>query len=581
MAKKALSKAVEEKIKDWLKDPYDQETREEIKRMVRENSEEIEDSFSTELKFGTGGLRALMGVGPARMNIYTIRTVTQGLANYLKTFPKEFWSKGVVICHDCRIHSRDFAEETAMVLAGNNIPVHITKELRPTPFCSFAIRHYSAAAGVNITASHNPKEYNGYKVYWEDGAQVVSPHDTGIIDQIEKIKKIDEVKLATLDSNLITIIDRNAEEAYYKALMDLSLSPERDRQDGQKLKIIYSPLNGAGVTMIPEALKRAGFKNLHIVEEQSKPDGSFPTTPYPNPETDEALKLGWRDLKENNADILIVSDPDSDRLSCSLMHQGKPRRLTGNELGIIMLHNLIHHLKPAGNWATVTTIVSSPLIKEMTEKNGGTCFEVLTGFKYIGELIHKWEEMKNGFEFLFGMEESLGYLHGTHARDKDATIAALMTAECALELKRENKTLFDALYNIYEVYGIFREGQRVIESKEGMEPMLKMIAELRQKMPKKLLGIDVLSIEDYQTQQALNVKTGEKTPLTLPKSNVLLFKLADKSRFIFRPSGTEPKVKIYGQIWAKHSGDTEKAIKEQDKRLDEMLTKLEKEYFPL
>lgn len=579
MGNEKISAAAEEVIKNWLKDPYDEATREEVKRMVKENPEEANDAFSTELKFGTGGLRAKMGPGPGRMNNYTIQIVTQGLANYIKSFPKEKWANGVVICHDCRIHSRDFAEEAAKVLAGNEIPVHLVVDLRPTPFCSFCVRHYQAIAGINITASHNPKEYNGYKVYWDDGAQVVPPHDQGIIDEVEKINKIEEVNLASIESNLISMIDRNAEEAYYKALFDLSLFPDRDRSEGADLKIIYTPLNGAGVTMIPEALKRAGFTDIHLVEEQAKPDGSFPTIPYPNPETDDALKLGWRDLKEKKGDIFIASDPDSDRLSCSILVNGTPKRLTGNEVGAIFLHNLIHYLKPKGRWASVTTIVSSPLISEMTEKNGGTCFEVLTGFKYIGELIHQWEEAKDGYDFLFGMEESLGYLYGTHTRDKDATIAALITAECALSLKKKGATLLDELHMIYQAYGVFREGQRVIKSEKGMEPMLKQMAALRQEMPRELLGIEVEEIQDYQTQKSLNVKSGETTPLTLPKSNVLLFKLKDKSRFIVRPSGTEPMLKIYGQIWAPSKGMIEDEIKEQDARLEKMLSQIEKEYF--
>ncbi len=581
MDKETISKTAEECIKNWLKDPYDKETREEIKQLVKENPKEANDAFSTNLVFGTGGLRAKMGPGPGRMNKYTIQIVTQGLANYIKTFPKEVWMQGVVVCHDCRIHSRDFAEETARVLAGNHIPVHLVIDLRPTPFCSFCVRHYKAAAGINITASHNPKEYNGYKVYWDDGAQVVAPHDTRIIQEIEKIKKIEDVKMASFDSTLITMIDKNAEEAYYKALLDLSLFPDRDLKEGEKLNIIYSPLNGAGETMIPEALNRAGFTSLQIVEEQRAPDGSFPTTPYPNPETDAALELGWRDLKNKNGDILIVSDPDSDRLSCSLLHRGKPRRLSGNELGSIMLHNLIYHLKPTGRWATVTTIVSTPLIREMTERHNGTCFEVLTGFKYIGEKIHEWEQSKDGYDFLFGMEESLGYLHGTHSRDKDATIAALMTAEVALELKMKKKTLLDQLYSIYETYGIFRESQRVIESKNGMEPMLKLMGKIRMEIPKKFIGLEVESIDDYQQQKSINMKTNEESKLALPKSNVLVYKLKDKSRFIIRPSGTEAKLKIYGQIYSPHEGNIEAGIDRLDKHVEEMLAQVEEEYFKM
>lgn len=579
MDEKGVSKGSLETIKDWLRDVHDEKMREEIKQLVRENPQEAEEAFSSELKFGTGGVRAKMGPGPGRMNNYTIQMVTQGLANYIRTFPKSKWQQGVVICHDCRIHSRDFAEIAARVLAGNEIPVHLVVDLRPTPFCSFCVRHYHAIAGINITASHNPKEYNGYKVYWDDGAQVTDPHANRIIEEVEKVTSPKQVNLGNEESPLITMIDKNAEEAYYKCLFDLLLNPRQDEKEGSKLKIIYSPLNGAGETMVPEALQRAGFTSLHLVEEQKLPDGSFPTTPYPNPETDEALKLGWRDLKQEKGDILLVTDPDSDRLSCSLIHQKNPKRLTGNELGAILLHNLIHHLKPEGKWATVTTIVSSPLIQEITERHGGKCFEVLTGFKYIGEKIREWESEEDGYQFLFGMEESLGYLHGTHARDKDATIAALMTAEVALELKLQGLTLMDQLYTIYESYGVFRESQRVIESKEGLEALLKKIAIMRQHLPKKFDGISVEMIEDYQTQKSTNLRTGETKKLTLPKSNVLLFKLEDRSRFIIRPSGTEPKVKLYGQVYAPHEANVEITIAKQDQRVNEMLQHIEQTYF--
>ncbi len=579
MAKETLTKEAHEVIKCWLKEPYDQKTREEIKKLIAENPSEANNAFTTELQFGTGGIRAKMGPGPGRMNIYTIQTVTQGLANYILSFPKDQKTKGVVICHDCRIHSRDFAEEAAKVLAGNEIHVYLVPELRPTPFCSFAVRHYQAIAGINITASHNPKEYNGYKVYWSDGGQVVSPHDTKIIESVEKIKSLDQVKLADLDSHFITIINKNCEEGYLKAVLDQTLTPQRDREKGKHFKIVYSPLNGAGITMIPEALHRAGFTSLHVVKEQMTPDGTFPTTPYPNPEIDEALKLGWRDLKSQKADILLVSDPDSDRLSCSLLHRGQPKRLTGNELGAILLHNLILHLRPGGKWATVTTIVSSPLIAEMTKRHKGTCFEVLTGFKYIGEKIHQWEEQADGYDFIFGMEESLGYLHGTYARDKDATIAALLTAETALELKKQGKTLFDQLYTIYEAYGIFREDQLSIESKGGMESMLKKIGELRANPPKEIEGVKVEVIEDYQTQKSTWCKTGETKQLTLPKSNVLVFKLENQWRLIIRPSGTEPKLKIYGQARAPHEAHTEKALDHLEKQLNEFLHQFAKTHF--
>ena len=520
------------------------------------------------IKFGTAGIREVMGAGPGQMNIETIQIVTQGIANYIKKQPKEDWIDGVVVCHDSRINSRRFAEETAKVFAGNGIIAHLTKDLRPTPFASFAIRYYKCIAGVNITASHNPKQYNGYKVYWADGAQIVHPHDDAIVKEVSNTKKI----LTTqLDSPLIKIIGKDCEEAYLQAIKKLQINTKLDGAQGSELKIIYSPLNGAGITMIPNALNMWGFTDVEPVEEQKTPDGTFPTTPYPNPETDAALTLGMRDLKEKKGDVLLVSDPDSDRLSASIIHKGTPRRLTGNELGSIMLNYLIRELKPKGKWATVTTIVSSPLIKLMTEKAGGTCFEVLTGFKYIGEKIHEWEEAKS-YNFLFGMEESLGFLYGTHARDKDATIAACLSAEIVLSLKKKSQTLMDRLFEIYSQFGIYREGQVTISSDQGLEALVKSLDNLRKSPPKSLAGIPIIKTIDYLNAS----KTG------LPASDVLSFELEDGSKYLLRPSGTEPKLKIYGHIRAKSSAFStiEAGIAALDKEIASRLDKIKDDLFP-
>jgi phosphomannomutase len=501
------------------------------------------------IKFGTAGLREIMGPLPGQMNIETIHVVTQGLANYIKKFPKKLSEGGVVICHDSRINSRKFAEESAKVLAGNGIVAHLTCDLRPTPFASFAIRYYKSIAGINITASHNPKEYNGYKVYWEDGAQVVYPHDEEITKEVEKVTK---THLANLDDPLIQIIDHACETSYLNAINSLKINKDLDKNFGKELSIIYSPLNGAGITMIPKALEMWGFSQVQLVEEQKNPDGNFPTTPYPNPETEAALTLGIRDLKAKGGDLLLVSDPDSDRLSASIIYKNSPRRLSGNELGSIMLHYLINELKPKGNWATVTTIVSTPLIKKMTEKAGGTSFEVLTGFKYIGEKIHLWEKNQS-YSFLFGMEESLGFLYGTHARDKDATIAACLTAEISLSLKKQNKNLIDKLFEIYNEFGIFREAQLTLSSEKGLDFLVGKLDSIRKNPPKTLLGTPITKIEDYLTSTSKDLLTGKTSKLDLPKSDVLAFSLQDESKYLLRPSGTEPKLKIYGHIFGKSS----------------------------
>lgn len=527
------------------------------------------------IKFGTAGLREVMGPNPGEINLETIQVVTQGLANYIKRFPQDLWADGVVVCHDSRINSRAFAEETAKVLAGNGIIAHLTKELRPTPFASFAIRYYKCIAGVNITASHNPKEYNGYKVYWSDGAQVVHPHDDEITKEVAAVK---DIHIAPLSSPLIQIISHEAESAYLAAINQLSIHTKENHSFGKELRIIYSPLNGAGITMIPEALKLWGFSDVHLVEEQKKPDGNFPTTPYPNPETDAALTLGMRDLTLKKGDVLLVSDPDSDRLSASIINKGTPRRLSGNELGSIMLHYLISELHPQKDFATVTTIVSTPLIKAMTEKAGGTCFEVLTGFKYIGEKIHLFESDPR-YKFLFGMEESLGFLYGTHARDKDATIAACLTAEIALHLKRSKKNLLDKLFEIYQEFGIYREDQITLSSPKGLEHLVATLDNLRKTPPKTLANIPILKIEDYLTSTGHDLLTNTTWKLDLPKSDVLSFSLQDKSKYILRPSGTEPKLKIYGHIFDK-TPDIESSIIRLTAELKSRLSQIQKELFP-
>ena len=529
------------------------------------------------IHFGTAGLREIMGPEKGQMNLQTIGTVTQALSNYINTFPKNLSKNGVVICHDSRIHSRSFALEAAKVLAGNAIAVHITKDLRPTPFASFCILYYKSIAGINITASHNPKEYNGYKVYWSDGSQITPPHDLNITDEIDRVSQI---KKAPLDSPLIKEIGANVETAYLKAIEALSIQTEENKAHGKELSILYSPLNGAGMTMIPPALNLWGFKNIDYVEEQKMPDGTFPTTPYPNPETKEALFLGIQKMKKTKKDILLVSDPDSDRLSCSFLYNGFPKTLSGNELGSILLDYLISHLKPKKKWATIASIVSTPLIKKMTEISGGSFFEVPTGFKYIGKKIGQWETEKDSYAFLFGMEESLGFLYGTHSRDKDATIAACLTAEIALHLKKRGKTLLDQLFEIYAKFGIYREAQTVISSSKGIDFLLSKVEDIRKTLPKKLFSIPVIKIKDYQLAKEYHLETKKSSFLSLPKSNTLAFFLKDHSCFFLRPSGTEPTIKIYAQMHEKKGPyPLEQQICSIDNHLQQSLLQLKKQFF--
>ncbi len=558
MTSESLPPEVKERVAAWLKEPYDAETQQEVRTLQEKDPAALIDAFYTTIAFGTGGMRSLMGPGTNRLNKYTIQGATQGLANYILNQKVE--APKVFISYDSRNHSRLFAEETARVLAGNGIEVFITKELRPTPFVSFGCRYHRCTAAVMITASHNPPEYNGYKVYWSDGAQVVPPHDTGIITEVKKIQNPSQVKLADFKDDLIHEVESGDDEAYFKALMPLQNHPETNQNHGKELKIIYSPLHGCGITTLPEGLKRWGFTSLSLVDAQKTPDGNFPSAHSPNPEQEQALDLGIQQLLKEKGDLFLASDPDADRLGVVIRHDEKPVILNGNQIASLCLFYLCNTKSLPENSAAVTTIVTTELFKTIAESYGVTPFEVLTGFKYIGEKIHEWEDSK-AFSFLFGAEESLGFLYGTHSRDKDATITACLIAEMALQLKLQNKTLVDLLSEIYKKYGPFLEGQLSVKfsaGKEGMETMERLMKELRVNPPKEIEGQKVIDIEDYLTG---------KTAIPLPKSNVLLFRLEDQSKFIIRPSGTEPKIKIYGLV--RH---------QEKKRLEAALNGLKEDY---
>lgn len=551
-----IPEEVKKRVDEWLKAPYDEKTQEEVRALKENDPAGLIDAFYTTISFGTGGMRSTMGVGTNRLNNYTIQAATQGLANYI--LGQKVEAPKVFISHDCRHHSREFARETARVLAGNGIEVFLTKELRPTPYVSFGCRYHRCTAAVMITASHNPPEYNGYKVYWADGAQIVAPHDQGIIAEVNKITSPTEVKLAKPSDRLIHIIDDD--EAYYKALEPLQNHPETNHNHGKELKIIYSPLHGCGITTLPEALRRWGFSNLSLVKKQATPDGSFPNAHSPNPEQKEALELGIKQLLEEKGDLFLATDPDADRMGVVVHHNSKAVILNGNQTASVCLYYLCQTRPLPTNSAAVTTIVTTELFKKIAESFGVTPFEVLTGFKFIGEKIHEWEQ-SNEFTYLFGAEESLGFLYGTHARDKDATSAACLLSEIALQLKLQNKTLVDLLEEITEKYGRFLEGQLSAsfgDGKQGMETMKTLMEKLREHPPETIDGQKVIDIEDYLTG---------KTHILLPKSNVLLFRLEDHSKFVIRPSGTEPKIKIYGL--ARH---------QDKKRLDAALSELKKAY---
>ena len=580
---KNLSPDIKERVQKWLQPPFNEETRRHVQHLLETDPEALVDLFYTTISFGTGGMRGLMDVGTNRMNQYTIRRATQGLAHYILQQQNKCQTHRVFIGYDCRKNSRLFAEEAARVLAANRIEVYLTKELRPTPFVSFGCRHLKCTAAIMITASHNPSEYNGYKVYWEDGGQVVPPHDQGIIEAVKKIQSQKEIELAPFDHPMIHEVSEEVDQAYYQALIPLQNHPADNQNLGQELKIIYSSLHGTGITLMPQALKNWGFTSLSFVKAQITPDGTFPSIDLPNPEKKEALQLGSKQLIQEQADLLLATDPDADRIGVVINHQGTPVILSGNQIASLCVFYLCQTLstqnKMPENGAVVTTIVTTELFSLIASRFHLTCFQVLTGFKYIGEKIHQWEQSLNSFSFLFGAEESLGYLYGTHARDKDAIIAGCLICEMALQQKKIGKTLIDLLCEIYHQFGLFQEKQLSIafgSGQEDVQKIEKIMSKLRSHPPKEISSQPIIAIEDYQIRVKTYLKSGHKKPLTLPQSNVLVFLLEDHSKFVIRPSGTEPKIKIYGMVRQKFSGHFEQELTTCEKRLDQMLEALKK-----
>ncbi len=578
-----LPPEIQKRVNYWLQGPFDEKTKAEVRALIEKNPQGLIDAFFTDLSFGTGGMRGIMGAGTTRMNIYTIRLATQGLANYLRK--QNTHSKlSVLIGFDSRHHSQEFAEEAAKVLAGNGIHVYLLSKLRPTPYVSFACRFKKASAAIMITASHNPKEYNGYKVYWSDGAQVVYPHDEGIVKEAQSLQDLSSVHLASLSDPLIEIVPTSLDDEYLKAIAPLQHFPEENKKNGSSLKIVYTSLHGTGITIVPRALREWGFSTIQMVENQITIDGDFPTVAFPNPEYKETLKLGIALLEQTQSDIVLATDPDADRIGVVVRHQGKSILINGNEMAAICIDYLCEVMSELGTLppkgAFVTTIVTTELLKKITSVYQKPCFEVLTGFKYIGEKIHLWETSENGYQFIFGAEESYGCLLGTHARDKDAIIASCLIAEIGSHAKRRGQTLRDRLQEIYKKYGIFREKQLSMNfnpGKEGMDQMASVMVHLRSNPPKNIAGQAVVSLEDYEKRQRVYLDSGKVEKLELPQSDVLLFRLADKTRLVIRPSGTEPKIKIYGCVTTDHFKTIEEGIQECDKRLDLFLDTLKKD----
>ncbi len=562
--------SAKKRVQQWLEGPFDEETKNEIKKLLKENSKQLINAFFDTLTFGTGGIRAKMGVGTNRLNKYTIAIATQGLSNYILS--QKINKPIVLIGYDNRQNSKLFAHQAAKVLAANKIKVYLLKELRPTPIVSFGCRFKNCTAAIMITASHNPKEYNGYKVYWKDGGQVLPPHDVGIIEEYNKIDSIKKVKiLDSINHPLIEQILEEIDRAYIKNLFSLELF--KNKIQNPDLKIVYSNFHGTGITLIPTCLKKLGFKDIFTVKEQEAIDQNFSNAPKPNPEEKESLELGIKYLKEKNADIFIASDPDADRVGVVVNHKNNPYILTGNELSCIILDYLCKKKPIYSKTAAIKTIVTTELFTRVCEFYDIHTINVLTGFKYIAEKIHEFE-VDNSFEFIFGAEESLGYLIHTFARDKDAISASLLIAKIALDAKKENKTLIDLLYDLYQIHGIYKEKQASIvfePTLENKERIKKLMQNLRDNPPKTIANETVAFIDDYKTSETLNLLTKTKTFLTLPSSNVLRFWLSDNSKIVIRPSGTEPKVKIYAEVQELNIKDLKNDIKKCDMHLDVLI----------
>ncbi len=538
----------------WCTDGYfDEKTKEELKNIAA-NEAEIEDRFYRDLSFGTGGLRGVIGAGTNRMNIYTVRKATQGLANFIRKEGGQ--EKGVAIAFDSRHMSPEFADEAALCMAANGIKAYVFDSLRPTPELSFALRTLGCIAGIVITASHNPPEYNGYKVYWEDGAQITYPKDREIIAEVNLVTDYASVKTMKKEdakaAGLYQVIGKEIDDRYIAELKKLIIHPEVIEKAADDITIVYTPLHGTGNLPVRRVLKELGFRKVYVVPQQEKPDGDFPTVSYPNPEDPKAFALALALAKEVDADIVLATDPDADRLGVYAKDSatGEYMSFTGNMSGMVIAEYILARKKENGtlpaNGALVKTIVTTDMADVIAQDYQVKLIEVLTGFKYIGEQI-KFFEQQHTYEYLFGMEESYGCLVGTHARDKDAVAAVMALCETAAWCKIHGRTLWDQMISLYETYGYFREGLESVTLKgiDGGEKIQQMMADMRAKIPEELGGLKVLEFRDYDADTVKNLQTGAVTATGLPKSNVLYFKLENNSWCCARPSGTEPKIKFY------------------------------------
>ena len=553
----------------WCTDPYfDDETKKEL-LAIKDDKAEIEDRFYRQLEFGTGGLRGVIGAGTNRMNIYTVRQATQGLANYI--ISQNGQSKGVAIAYDSRIMSKEFADEAALCLNANGIKAYVFPSLRPTPELSFSVRELHCISGIVITASHNPREYNGYKVYWEDGAQITPPHDKNILAEVAKVTEFSAVKTMDKDeavkAGLYNVIGEDIDDKYMEQLKKQSIHPDIIKKMAKDIKIVYTPLHGTGNLPVRRVLKELGFEKVIVVPEQEKPDGNFPTVSYPNPESPAAWELALALAKKEDADIVLATDPDADRLGvyCKDTKTGEYVSFTGNMSGMLIAEYILRERKATGtmpeNPALVETIVTTDMAKVIAADYGVKLIEVLTGFKYIGEQIRLFEK-NHTYNYVFGLEESYGCLAGTYARDKDACVAVMMLCEVASYYKSQGKTLWDAMVDMYEKYGYFKEGLETLTLKgiDGAEQIQNIMTDMRNNPPKELGGYKVVAVRDYKEDTRKDLATGEATKTGLPTSNVLYYELTDNAWCCVRPSGTEPKIKFYFGVKGTSLADAEKKL---------------------
>jgi phosphoglucomutase len=572
-----LDKNVREKVNQWLEGNYDEETKAELQKMLDDGStDELTDAFYKDLEFGTGGLRGIMGIGTNRVNKYTLGMATQGLSNYLKQVYSDEQIK-VVIAHDNRNNAEKFASIVADVFSANGIHVYFFESLRPTPELSFAIRELGCHSGVMLTASHNPKEYSGYKAYWSDGCQVIKPHDVNIIAEVDKIESVDQINFER-DESLVEMIGPEMDQNYIDRVASESIYPEVIESQND-LNIVFSPIHGTAVDIVPRALKKVGFRNVNLVEEQCTVDGDFPTVIYPNPEEKEALTMALNKAKETNADLVMATDPDADRVGIAIKNpDGNFELLNGNQTGVLLFNYVLSAWEKKGlfrgNEYIVKTIVTTYLIDEIAKSKGVTCYNTLTGFKYIGALMTALEGEE---KFIAGGEESYGYLVGDHVRDKDAVVACTMIAEMAAYYKEQGQSLYEALLDVYEAHGLYKEELISLKKagKKGAEEIQKIMERLRHQAPESFAGQKVVTVKDYMHLTEMDVESGRVNSIDFPAANVLQFITEGGYMISARPSGTEPKIKFYISVNGELS-DKSQFLK-RSAELDEVINQIKSE----